>query len=277
MIPKTMMDPAGVKAVNDLWMPNNPGTDLSGLNNFQKAYPWWENYWNLSDRVDYNISEKWRFFSRFSKFQTRLDNPNWGGTIAVPSDNGGVMDALNGMADVLYTLSPRTIINVRFGVNYMEDDYSSAWAQQPASVWAGFWPNSSWYKGVINPAQGIYYPNFNFAGNGSARSGIGGWWLVHGRSYNPTINVSHDVGKHHLKTGWQLRYSYDQDNASSGPGGFTFNSVDTGSSFLGYDATQSGNMYASALLGVVPTRATPISLRTWICVNSSGDCLCRTT
>ena len=30
-----------------------------------------------------------------------------------------------------------------------------------------------------------------------------------------------------------------------------FNSIDTGKSFLGYDATQSGNMYASALLGVL--------------------------
>jgi hypothetical protein len=80
LIPTSRMDPAGVKAVNDLWMPNNAGSDLSGLNNFKKAYPWWENYWNLSDRVDYNIGEKWRLFSRFSKFQTRLDNPNWGGT-----------------------------------------------------------------------------------------------------------------------------------------------------------------------------------------------------
>ncbi len=253
MIPKSRIDPAGAKAVNDLWMPNNPGSDLSGLNNFKKAYPWWENYWNLLDRVDYNINDKWRLFSRFGKFQTRLDNPNWGDTIAVPSDNGGVMDSLNATADVLYMLSPRTTINVRMGVIYMEDDYASQWAQVPTSVWEGFWPNSSWYKGVINAAQGIYYPNFNFTGNGGARSGIGGWWLVHGRSYNPTVNVSHDTGMHHLKAGWQLRYSYDQDNASSGPGGFTFNSIDTGKSFLSYDATQSGNMYASALLGVLNT------------------------
>ncbi|MGH9667511.1 MAG: TonB-dependent receptor domain-containing protein, partial [Bryobacteraceae bacterium] len=54
-----------------------------------------------------------------------------------------------------------------------------------------------------------------------------------------------------MKAGWQLRYSYDQDNANSGPGSLYFNSVDTGKSFLGYDATQSGNMYASSLLGVL--------------------------
>ena len=251
IIPKSRMDPTGVKAVNDLWTPNGSGVDASGLKNFQKAYPWWENYWNFSDRVDYNINDKWRIFSRFSKFQTRLDNPNWGGTIAVPSDNGGNMDSLNAAADVLYMMSPRTTINIRFGVTYMEDDYASTWAQQPTSVWAAFWPNSNWYKGVINSAQGIYYPQFSFNGNGSARSGVGGWWVVHGRSYNPTINVSHDAGKHHLKAGWQLRYSYDQDNASAGPGGLNFNAVDTGYSFNNYDPTQTGSMYASALLGVL--------------------------
>ncbi len=110
--------------------------------------------------MDYNINEKWRFFSRFSKFQTRLDNPNWGGTIAVPSDNGGVMDSLNAMADVLYMMSPRTTINVRFGVIYMEDDYASPWAQQPASRLGQLLAQYNWYKGVINASQGIYYPQF---------------------------------------------------------------------------------------------------------------------
>src|SRR4029077_9676709 len=97
-----------------LWAPNNPGDDLSGLNNFKKAYPWWENYWNFSDRVDYNLSDHWRVFARFSKFETRLDNPNWGGTIAVPSDNGGIMDALNAAADVLWRPNPRTTVDFRW-------------------------------------------------------------------------------------------------------------------------------------------------------------------
>ena len=37
-----------------------------------------------------------------------------------------------------------------------------------------------------------------------------------------------------------MRYSYDQDNGTPDPASFTFNSIDTGKSFLGYDATQSG-------------------------------------
>jgi len=90
MIPASRIDPTAKALMADLWSPNNPGDDRSGINNFKKAYPWWEKYWNISDRADYNLNDNWRLFARFSKFQTRLDNPNWGGSIAVPSDNGGV-------------------------------------------------------------------------------------------------------------------------------------------------------------------------------------------
>ncbi|MFN7993658.1 MAG: TonB-dependent receptor [Bryobacteraceae bacterium] len=251
VIPSNRIDPTSAKLMSYLWAPNTTPDDPSGLNNFKKVYGWWTKYWNISDRVDYNINDKWRMFARFSKFQTRLDNPNWGNTIAVPSDNGGIMDAMNAAIDVLWMVNPRTTVNFRFGSTYDEDDYASAWAKVPTSVWAGLWPNSNWYSNVINSAQGIYFPNFGFYGIGNATTGTGGWWVVHGRSHNPTVNVTHDKGIHHLKFGWQMRYSYDQDNANSGPGSLYFNSIDTGSSFLGYTASQSGSVYASALLGVL--------------------------
>lgn len=252
VIPGTRINATGKLAVNDLWTANNAGDDKSGTNNFKKTYPWWMNYWNMSDRVDYNINERWRMYARFSKYQTRLDNPNWGGTLAVPSDNGGIMDALNAAADVLWTVSPRTTVDFRFGTTYVEDEYSSQWAQVPTSEWAKFYP-TGWYKNVLSASQGIYYPSIYYNANGTtqAHSGIGGWWLVHGRSHNPTVTVSHERGIHHMKAGWQMRYSYDQNNNSSGPGSFVIDSIDTGSSFLGYNQSASGNAYASALLGVL--------------------------
>ncbi|HXI43660.1 MAG TPA: carboxypeptidase-like regulatory domain-containing protein, partial [Bryobacteraceae bacterium] len=124
-IPQNRISPAAKLLMGYLWGPNNPGDDLSGVNNFKKAYSWFEKYYNFSDRVDYNISDNWRMFARFSKFETRLDNPNWGGTIAVPSDNGGIMDALNAAIDVLWMPSPRTTVDFRFGSSYVEDDYAS--------------------------------------------------------------------------------------------------------------------------------------------------------
>ena len=140
VIPRTRIDPTGQKVMNDLWKPNDAGDDITGINNYKKSYHWWLKYWNISERIDYNISDKWRMYARFSKYQTRLDNPNHGGTIAVRSDNGGIMDALNAAADVLYMMSPRTTLNIRYGASYMEDEYDSDWAKVPDSVWANLFP-----------------------------------------------------------------------------------------------------------------------------------------
>ena len=255
VIPSNMIDPTAQKLMSYLWAPNNPGDNLSGENNFKITYPWYIHYYNLSDRVDYNLSDNWRLFARFSKFQTRLDNANWGGTIAVPSDNGGTMDAMNSVIDAVWMMNPKTAVDINVGVTYDEDTYNSTWAQVPQSVWAGLWPSSNWYTSAINCQNDeirCYFPNFNFSGNGSAATGIGGWWHVQGRSYNPTVNVTREQGKHSLEFGWEWRHSYDQNVRTSGPGSFTINSIDTGNTYQSsYDASQTGDMYASALLGVV--------------------------
>jgi outer membrane receptor protein involved in Fe transport len=64
--------------------------------------------------------------------------------------------------------------------------------------------------------------------------------------------LTHEVGKHHLKFGWQLRYSYAEEWELPGPGTLNFSSVDTGSTFLSnYNPATSGDMWASSLLGVM--------------------------
>jgi hypothetical protein len=264
IIPSNMIDPTAQKLMGYLWAPNNPGDNLSGENNFKVTYPWWIHFYNLSDRVDYNLSDNWRLFARFSKFETRLDNENWGGTIAVPSDNGGTMDAMNSVIDAVWMVNPRTAVDINIGVTYDEDTYNSTWAKVDESVWQGLWPNNNWYTNVIDCGSdivGCYFPRFNFNGNGSSYTGFGGWWHVQGRSYNPTVNVTREQGKHSLEFGWEWRHSYDQNIRNSGPGNLNFEARDTGNTFQDtFDASQTGDMYASALLGVINagTAQTPL-------------------
>ena len=249
ILPNNRIDPTGRKIMDYLPKPNNPGDDITGVNNSKNSYYWWLHYWNISERVDYNINDKWRMYARFSKYQTRLDNPNWGGTIAVRSDNGGLMDALNAAADVLYMATPRTTIDFRYGAIYLEDEYDSDWAKVPESVWAGLFP-TGWYKPVLQNLPGIYFPSIGFSGNGGYSAGLGSWWQVRGRSHTPSVTATHDMGKHHMKAGWQLRYTYDE-NGLPAVGGLNFNAVDTGNTFINFNPSLSGNMYASTLLGVL--------------------------
>ncbi len=250
IIPPSRINPASARLMNDLWGPNNPGDDPSGINNFRKTYAWWVKYWNISTRVDYNPTDKIRMYARFSKYQTRLDNPNWGGTIAVPSDNGGLMDALNATMDVLYMISPATTLDIRYSAVYVEDDYDSEWAKVPESVWDEFWPNG-WHKPLTKSLTGmLYYPSVQFRGLGSANTGKTGWWQVHARSHNYSVNLTHEMGMHHMKFGNALRYSYDQ-NGNPWPGYFRFHAIDTADTFKSPNLKNNGSMYASALLGVI--------------------------
>jgi hypothetical protein len=107
-----------------IWGPNTTPDTPDGANNLKVTYPNWTKYWNWSDRSDWNINDKWRMFARFSKFQTRLNNANWSDNDSIANlPAGGIMDALNAMADVLYMANPRTTLDIRLGVGYTEDDY----------------------------------------------------------------------------------------------------------------------------------------------------------
>jgi hypothetical protein len=269
------LDPTAKLIMPYLWYPNSTPDTPDGLNNFKITYPWWTKYHNFSERVDFNASDKLRMYAHYSWFRTRLDNVNWsagymnGGapSIATPSDNGGIMDATGTGIDALYMFNPRTTIDIRMGTNYEEDDYASGWAQVPISLWASLWPNASypWYQQINNPAVGIYFPNFGFNGIGGQQSytGYGEWWYDHQREYEPSITVTHEMGKHHMKLGWWYRYEWAQNFELAGPAAnwanlFTTNSVDTASSWLGYTPDASGDVWASTLLGVVDTASAEI-------------------
>jgi len=262
------IDPTMAVLMPYIWGPNRTPDSPDGLNNMEVTYAEWNHYWNLTDRADYNISDKWRFFGRISKLQTTTDNDNWSPnhSIAVPSDGGGLAWGLNYGVDLLYVANPHTTLDFRAGHTSMVAQYQSKEYAVPESLWASFWPNNPWYSTILNPLQtegGIYFPPFYFQGIGFTNTGTGGWYGQRSDSVNPEVNLTHEVGKHHLKVGWQLRYSYDQDLIPPvGPGYMYFNSIDTGSTFLSsYNPAQSGDEWASGLLGVINTGDTEISPR----------------
>ena len=250
------------------WGPNHSPLTADGSDNFQVTFPWWTKYHNLSERVDFNASDKLRMFAHYSEFRTRLDNnnPTSTDTISFPSQNGGIMDATNSGIDVLYMMNPRTTIDIKLSANYTDDDYNSTIAKMDMSktcpggstvnvycnVYSALWPNDNWWQAINNTTQGIYFPAFYFTGiGGGIGTGVSTWWYDHVRNYNPQVIVSHEFGKHHVKFGWQYRYYYTQNFESQGPGYQYFNSQDTAASYLAYNNSLSGDQFASAEMGVV--------------------------
>jgi hypothetical protein len=61
-IPAGRMDPAAMRFMQDIWLPNGSGDDATGANNFKGGYVWFLKYLNISHRTDWNVSDKWKVF-----------------------------------------------------------------------------------------------------------------------------------------------------------------------------------------------------------------------
>jgi hypothetical protein len=247
VIPATRIDPSAKVVMNDIWKPNGPGDDLAGTNNFKMTYYYWTKYWNFSNRTDFYASDKLRMFTRYSTLRTRLDNDNYGGTAATPSGNCGLMDALNAVADVVYTFNPTSVLNARFGTTYVEDDYNSEWAKYGMDGLRKIWGSNEWYKSYVKDLDAIYYPFINIGNAGFGKSST---WFFHPRKYNASATFSKDRGKHYMKLGGAFRHSYGVAY-NPAPISFTSAATTTASTYINANTKTSGDAYAGFLLGAI--------------------------
>jgi hypothetical protein len=246
-IPASRMDKTSLLFLQDVWKPNGPGDDQTRVNNFKLTYPWFLDYWNFSDRTDWNINDKWKMYARYSVIRTRLDNPNYANSPAVTSDNGGLMDALNAVADTVYLLNSTTIFNFRFGVVYSEDDYDSAWAKVGEAGLARLWPNNSWYKPYLAELPAVYYPNLSV---GNAGFGKGNFWLYRPRKYSYQGSLSKDRRRHYMKVGMSFRHAYENSQLPN-LGTFSFGPALTADTFIAPNTGLRGDAWATFLLGAL--------------------------
>ena len=175
-------------------------------NNFQTSYGWPMRYWNFSERVDWNASDKLKVFGRYSRVRTDLESDNFANSPAVENDNGGIMNSRNIVGDVVYTMSARTVLNFRMGVVYSEDEYDSDWAKLGEAGLAKYWPNNPWYKPYTADMPAVYYPNLNIGG---ATFGKSSWWSYRPRKYSYQGSMGHDRGRHYMKFGMAYRHAYE--------------------------------------------------------------------
>jgi hypothetical protein len=246
-IPSARIDSTSARFMQDVWAPNNPGDDITRANNYKIGYPWDLNYKNFSNRTDWNINDKWKMFARYSVIRTRLDNPNYTGSPATTSDNGGLMDALNSAADVVYAHSARTVFNFRMGVVYSEDDYNSEWAKIGEEGMARYWPQNSWYAPYLKDMPAVYYPNLQI---GNAQFGKSSTWLYRPRKWSYQGSVSMDRGRHYMKTGVSYRHQYETSQLPNF-GVFPFSAALTANTYLAPNTAVSGDPWATFLLGAM--------------------------
>src|SRR5262249_16171879 len=72
VIPTAMLDPVSLRMLDAMPKPNLPGN----TDNWQGSLYENVDYWNLSQRVDVTLSDKWKVFARYGQFKANLYQQN---------------------------------------------------------------------------------------------------------------------------------------------------------------------------------------------------------
>lgn len=246
-IPQNMLDPTALKMLPYIWQPNATPSDPSGTNNFRSTVGLATKYYNFSDRVDWNKSDKLRIFGRYSQFHAFNSLPDYTGINSPAEDNGsgGVMLSKDLTADGVYTANPNTVVEVRFGYTSMNDDI--AVGNMTQSAFADLWPGNTWYQSYNDQWGGkILFPYLAIGSNSFSEQYL---WFQHPHSYTLSGKVVRTQGRNTLKAGLETRRQYA---FASLPVNSTFNFSPNTTALSSADKNAiktSGDAYATFLLG----------------------------
>src|SRR6185295_4672244 len=119
-IDPSRFDPTALKLFAELPLPNLPGSqdNLQGFKVNQTTY------WNFSERVDWNYSEKLKTSVRYGQFKANLLESNPTAKKLLPV-NGSNRYGLSIAADTVYTISPNMVLNLRGNYHQLTDEYAA--------------------------------------------------------------------------------------------------------------------------------------------------------
>lgn len=255
VIPKSAQDPVATMYMSNLWKANRPGQGPYNVNNYYVPLPIRYDYHNISNRTDYVMSDKLRFYGRYSKLWTPVTTANPTGSEFYVNDRGSQRDALSVSGDAVYMVSPSTIVNINATYHSFVD--SSKYADSAKTDWGKIWPNSNFYNTIFgNKVVPQLLPRMSIMGvnNGeywTAMGPRGGTWDQRPTADSVSVKVARQQGKHYLKMGADTRGTRTTSLIVSNNPGFGFQADGTAATYVNPDLRTSGDGYATFLMGVV--------------------------
>lgn len=250
VIPESRLDPTALRVMENMFEPNGPGDNASGLNNFRYTYPQTFEYYNLSDRVDWNVSDNLRVFGRLSRFHTVQSDPDFTGGSPLQPRAGSARHTWQTSGDLVWTINPTTVLNVRGSWSKINDSFSAPEVEVGEEGLERLWPNNPWYASHVRDIPAIYHPNMDVRADSRSQFGRFGFWFQEPSTYNWDIKVSKQKGRHYLKFGHQYRA---QRVEAARPRGitFVFRPEETADTIFAPQTAEIGHAYASMMLGVI--------------------------
>jgi hypothetical protein len=249
VIPTNRIDATALKILQQMPKPNVAGN----TDNLQYGIYEHTNYWNFSERMDWNISDQWKVFVRYGQFKAKLyqQNPTEGDYFPLSGSN---RNGLSTAGDAVWVMNNKQTLNIRASYYNMVDEYYNPDLVLGTDGLANYWPNNNWYSSLYNSGY-VYYPALDVtsgSGTGTAnRLGRQGreWWQ-RPSAWTLSAKMNRYEGRHSLKWGAEVRSNYGQA-ARFEPINLVFNSALTANSSDSPDVVNTGNQWASFMLGAL--------------------------
>ena len=257
VIPQNRIDRLSAQVMGQLWAPNGPGENITGVNNFKTAGTRITKYYNFSDRADWNINDKWKVYGRVSRLHTMVDTLDWSpnkSQVFVPGD-ASARHAFATSGDAVWVLSANTVVNLHGDYHSLVDDYDSPQYHIGKEGLAKLWPNNPWYEPYLT-GLAEYFPRFLVGGSAFGRPGT--FWNQHPNGWDFNARISQQRGAHAIKVGYDMR-GYGGFTLVTGVNTFTFQPALTAETFLSPNTRVNGHEYATFLLGALDSSSAAIS------------------
>ena len=248
-IPSSRFDQTSLRVLDKTWEPNNPGDNASGANNFRHVFPITFDYWNLTNRTDYNVSDSVKVFGRISRFHTTQSEPDYSGSVA-QRRQGSARNSVQASGDIVWTISPTTVFNMRGSWSKITDSFYTPEAEIGEAGLAELWPSNAWYASHVRDIPAVHFPEIRVDADGTTSFGRSGFWFQEPSTWNLEAKVSKQMGRHYVKIGGQYR---KQLVLAARPRGmrFRFNANPTADTANSPNTGTLGHAWASMLLGAM--------------------------
>jgi hypothetical protein len=252
VIPAAQFDPVTAKILGQLWDPNGPGENLTGQNNFRTSLTRVTDYWNLSNRTDYNITDNWRVYGRYSRIRTMVDSndPTPNQSPWYVTQGASARHALSVSGDAVWTASATTIVNFHGDYHSLVDDYDSP-RDKLADGWTPIWGSNKWYAPYAADLP-PYYPRLTIGGAQFGQATTHWYQHPNGNTFN--VKVSRQQGQHFLKAGFDARRSGGVSLVTQTTL-FTYAPALTSNTYIAPNTRNVGHAYATFALGSLDTNS----------------------
>jgi len=202
-------------------------------------------YWNFSERVDWNISEKLKTFIRYGQFKAHLLESNPTDKKLMPL-NGSNRYGLSIAADTVYTISPKWVLNLRANFHQLTDEFAAAPSLIGKEGIADLFPTNFWTS--LYTFDQYYYPAFDVGSSRLGRPGREFW--QHPQGYGGSARLNYYEGAHSLKFGGEYRVDKGK-GARFEPLTFNIKQALTANANSSPNLNTSGSEWATFLMGYI--------------------------